>query len=79
MSDEILVKMSQEIGELVGAMREFTKAQELTNEKLTETIDKHHHRIGSLEDAKSMIIGGSAVLGFISGFISDIVGKFWEH
>jgi len=79
MSDEILIKMSQEIGELVGAMREFTKAQDAINEKITEAIDRHHTRIGSLEDAKSRVIGGAAVLGFISGFLSDIVSKFWEH
>ena len=61
MSEEssILIRMSQQIGELNGTVKAYADAQAKTNEALFDLIKDHDKRIKDIEGTKNKLIGAT--------------------
>lgn len=75
MSEEILVKMSNQIGELNGRLAATLEAQAKTNEALFTLVKDHETRLKDVESAKNKVIGAAVISGVSGSGIGAAVVK----
>lgn len=76
MSDnEILIRMSNQIGELNGKLAASLDAQNKTNEALFKLVADHETRLKDVEGAKNKVIGGAIASAFAGSGIGAIITK----
>lgn len=76
-SEEILIKMSNQIGELNGKLTASLEAQATTNEALFKLVKDHETRIKGVEDSKNKIIGAVVASGFSGSGIGAMLAKLF--
>lgn len=78
MSEETLIRMSQQIGELNGRLAASLDAQNKTNEALFKLAEGNDKRLKELESAKSKVIGAVIASGVsgsgIGAFLAKLMG-----
>ncbi len=78
MSDQILMQMSQQLGELSGKMSASLDAQAETNKAIFTLVKDHDERIKEVEGAKNKILGAAIFSGIsgsgIGAFLTKILG-----
>ena len=79
MSEDILIKMSNQIGELNGRLAATLDAQAKTNEALFKIVDAHDKEIKEIQGTKNKLIGATIVSGVsgsgIGAFLAKVFGS----
>lgn len=61
MSEEVLIQMSQQLGELTGVVKTSMASQAETNTALFTMVKDHEERLKSTEALKNKLIGAAAL------------------
>lgn len=76
-SEEILVDMSRQIGEISGKLTEVAAGQKLTNEALFTMVKDHEERLKDVESSKNKVIGAVIASGFSGSGIGAMLAKIF--
>ena len=82
MSDnEILIKMSQEIGKLNGTVKTYMEAQKTTNENFLKISESNTENINKLNASNNKRIGASILAGAFGTTVMGVIGVLtkWFH
>jgi hypothetical protein len=79
MSDEILIQMSQQIGELNGKLDAHLGNQDRINTALFELAGKHDTRIRATESTGTRALTVAGVVSTMTAAAIEFVARFWPH
>ena len=77
-ASNILIKMSEQIGEINGTVNTYIKGQAKTNEALFKLVEAQETRIKEIEGTKNKVIGAIAVSAMSSGGLGFFLSKLFN-
>lgn len=72
----ILIKISRDVGKLCGSVEAFEKYQKDSNERIEALVEDHTKRITVLEGYKNRLIGIIIGSGTVSGAVVALLARF---